>query len=334
MRKIKDWLAFCVRGGACLCLIAGLFLPALLISPQPTYAQGGVTVTIDAPDGDIATGSDFTATVNISEVTDFDGADYDVVFNPAIIDLTSASDGDIGGTAIPVVVFNPLEAGRVRIVNNVTGTPGVDGTGYLAELHFHAVGPGDSDITLENSHLADIIPPDYTIEDVTWVGDSVHITGGAALDADFSGDPLQGIKGSTLHPPDVDFTDETTGGTTPYSYDWDFGDGSAHGTTANPTHTYAPTGTLHGQQYTVSLTVTDDASGEDNETKADYVTIFQMGDINEDLTVDSLDITEVELIVSEASGHPQTFTCNAKEDDKINSLDITKTELLVAAATD
>jgi len=156
--------------------------------------------------------------------------------------------------------------------------------------------------------------------------------GGEEVTADFSGDPLQGIKGSSLHPPDVDFTDETTGGTPPYAYDWDFGDGSTHGTTANPSHTYAPSGTLNGQQYTVSLMVTDDALNEDTETKVDYVTIYQKGDINTNLTVNSLDITEIELVVGEVSGHDETFTSDTNDDGNINSIDITQTEILVGSA--
>jgi len=160
----------------------------------------------------------------------------------------------------------------------------------------------------------------------------VEYTAEEPLTVDFSGTPLQGIKGSTLHPPDVDFTDETTSGTTPYIYDWDFGDGSAHGTTANPSHTYAPAGTQKGQQYTVSLTVTDDASDEDTETKVGYVTIYQKGDINCNLTVNSLDITKIERIVGGADA--ETFTSDVNDSGGVTSADVTTTEVAVAEAWD
>lgn len=51
------------------------------------------------------------------------------------------------------------------------------------------------------------------------------------------------------------FTDETTGGTKPYSYNWNFGDSSSNSTSQNPTHTYANVGT-----YSVTNNVTDSTS--------------------------------------------------------------------------
>ena len=47
------------------------------------------------------------------------------------------------------------------------------------------------------------------------------------------------------------FTDNTTGGVTPYSYNWSFGDGSTN-TTQNPRYHYGAAGT-----YNVTLNVTD-----------------------------------------------------------------------------
>lgn len=51
---------------------------------------------------------------------------------------------------------------------------------------------------------------------------------------------------------EVIFTDETSGGTPPYTYSWDFGDDTAADTRADPTHAYAAPG-----DYNVTLTVTD-----------------------------------------------------------------------------
>ncbi|MFL5579543.1 MAG: PKD domain-containing protein [Gemmatimonadaceae bacterium] len=51
------------------------------------------------------------------------------------------------------------------------------------------------------------------------------------------------LDGSASYDPEGDI---------PLTYDWDFGDGSAHGTVAQPTHTYAATGT-----YTATLVVTN-----------------------------------------------------------------------------
>ncbi|MEN6369155.1 MAG: Ig-like domain-containing protein [Thermotogota bacterium] len=62
------------------------------------------------------------------------------------------------------------------------------------------------------------------------------------------------------------FTDQTSGGKTPYRYLWDFGDGSTS-TVASPSHKYTAPG-----DYAVSLTVTD-ANGTTNTARHDLIVI-------------------------------------------------------------
>jgi PKD repeat protein len=71
-------------------------------------------------------------------------------------------------------------------------------------------------------------------------------------------------------PLNVQFTDQSTG--TPTSYSWDFGDG-ATSTEQNPKHTYKTSGA-----YTVTQTVTNDA-GTDDEIKTDYITVKEKADL-------------------------------------------------------
>jgi PKD repeat protein len=77
--------------------------------------------------------------------------------------------------------------------------------------------------------------------------------------AQFSGTPTSGDAPLT-----VNFTDQSTGNVT--SWSWDFGDGFGS-TLQNPSYTYAAAGT-----YTVSLTATGEG-GSDGETKIDYITV-------------------------------------------------------------
>jgi PKD repeat protein len=81
-----------------------------------------------------------------------------------------------------------------------------------------------------------------------------------SLDADFSGGPTTGLTGTT-----VQFSDQSTGNITGWS--WDFGDGGGS-SDQNPSHTYSSAGA-----YTVSLTVTD-AGGSDTETQENYIEIY------------------------------------------------------------
>ena len=62
----------------------------------------------------------------------------------------------------------------------------------------------------------------------------------------------------------VNFTDQSTGDVT--SWSWDFGDGSTS-SVQNPSHAYQELGS-----YTVSLTVSG-AGGSDTETKTDYINV-------------------------------------------------------------
>jgi len=167
MKRLPLWSRW---GGIVLCLLMGLFLPTSLVQAS------GVTVTVNAPTEVIA-GDDFAATVNITGVTNFDACDYVVVFDSSILRLDSVSDGDIGGTTIPVVATNEFSAGRIKVVGNVTGTPGVTGSGYLAVLHFHALTSGDIDIGLEDGCLSDNTATEIP---ATWVGDSVNEHAGSA----------------------------------------------------------------------------------------------------------------------------------------------------------
>jgi len=78
---------------------------------------------------------------------------------------------------------------------------------------------------------------------------------GAGFTADLTGGPV---------PLTVNFTDQSTGDIT--SWSWDFGDG-ATSTEQNPSHTYTDAGT-----YTVSLAVTG-LCGSDMETKTDFISV-------------------------------------------------------------
>ncbi|MDQ1255380.1 MAG: hypothetical protein QG646_4666, partial [Euryarchaeota archaeon] len=77
--------------------------------------------------------------------------------------------------------------------------------------------------------------------------------------ADFSAEPISGDAPLT-----VNFTDQSTG--SPTSWSWEFGDGT-NVTDQKASHTYTEAGS-----YTVSLTVSN-AGGSDSETKTDYIVV-------------------------------------------------------------
>ncbi len=83
--------------------------------------------------------------------------------------------------------------------------------------------------------------------------------GPVAPTAEFAGSPTSGTE-----PLNVDFTDQSLG--SPTSWSWTFGDGGTS-TAQNPSHTYTSAG-----NYTVSLTATN-VAGSDTETKNNYITV-------------------------------------------------------------
>ena len=170
------------RGKSARSLSRGLILCLLLmlpISPSAAGADpGSVTVTIDAP-SEVAGGSDIVARARISTVQDFDAAQFDIMYDAGVLQLTDVTDGLIGGKVIPASwgFMPPGQPGTARIIVNVPATPGVGGSGYLADIRFHVIGPPGS---LSPLHLhSGVLSDKYGAEiPANWVGNAVHVSEG------------------------------------------------------------------------------------------------------------------------------------------------------------
>jgi hypothetical protein len=158
--------AFSIIAVAAALLLAGGAVP-------PVAATSGVTVSIDTPAG-VAPDIDFTASISISEVTDFDACNYDVSFDASVLRLDTVTSGMIGSTTVPVDMYNELSPGTYRIIQNIPGLAGISGSGYLAELHFHVTGSiGDSSLVgPSNGVLSNVTAGEI---EAAWVGGSVSI---------------------------------------------------------------------------------------------------------------------------------------------------------------
>ena len=238
--------------------VCGLFFSGIV------QAQGGVTVSISTPT-QVAVDTDFIAMVNISTVTNFDATNYDITFNPAVLQVSNVTSGLISATTIPVDMWSVITPGTLRVIQNVPGLSGVSGSGYLSKIQFHVIGSAgsNSQINLANGVLSDNSAHQIP---ASWVGGSVQIS--TVLDANFSASPREGISNLTL----FTFVDATTGGTPPYTYRWDFNnDGLNESTQQSPTYVYTSAGT-----YTVVQTVTDSslAGTVNTETKIGYIVIY------------------------------------------------------------
>ena len=304
-----------------------------------TWVDGSVEVTLtpvavslDAPD-EAAPGSDFTVNVNIGEVTDFDAVSYDISFDTLVLRLDDITSGLIGSTTIPVDLYNEIEAGTWRVVQNVPGTEGVSDSGYLTVLHFHVLGAdGDSSaLSLSNGVLSNNLAEEIT---ATWTGDSVAIADNnppvvtiTPLTPDPTENTTPTLSGSA--------TDESNISTVEYRVDdgaWTVATAS-DGAFDSPSEDYTfTTATLTDGEHTVDVRATDSVGNTTAEVDyaSDSFTIQPTapGDANGDGTVNVLDITRVERVITALD--PETAGSDANQDGMVNVLDITRIERIIA----
>ena len=165
--------------------IAGLAAIALMmvtgvigLNVVPAVADGqSVRILATAP-GTVMPGDTFTVTINITQVQSLDATNYDVSFNPAVLQLVETNNvtaGSIGGSQVPVDMANVDGPGKVRIVQNVPGVRGISGAGYLAQLHFRMVGSSgqSSNIDLTNGMLSDSLATEIPSN---WAGTSIRVS--------------------------------------------------------------------------------------------------------------------------------------------------------------
>jgi hypothetical protein len=168
MGKLKNFLPWLV-----------IFCLALVLLPiSITSAVVPVTVSIVAPP-EVNPGSSFVANVTVSSVTKFDSCGFDVAYNQTIITVTDVTSGQIDGTTIPInewhyIPVGQVDTGKIRVVIYMSTLTGVNGTGYITQIHFNVVGSScnTSAIHLENLAMYDI---DGNKIATTTVDSSVHV---------------------------------------------------------------------------------------------------------------------------------------------------------------
>jgi len=113
-------------------------------------------VSIDAP-AFVAEDSDFIARVNMTGVI-FYFADYEIAFNPDVFEVGNITSGQIYGNEISVDTWQLVNPGVIKVTQSAPELYGGNGSGYIAELHFHVIGLGNSssDIDFTNGTLEDI----------------------------------------------------------------------------------------------------------------------------------------------------------------------------------
>jgi len=193
-------------------LLALVVLSLAFVFPFPAVAQGTTTVSIVAP-AEVVVGSTFSARVNITNVTNLNAWNYDVVFNKSVLEVDGVLGGEVGGMPIqPGENQWVVNNGTLRVVNDIPGISTVSGSGYLAEIKFKVIGEiGDtSSIDLRNGMLSNDLASSIL---ATWGHTSV-----AVVAPTISISPTEGCQGKRLK---VDISGKGLTGATAVS----FGDG-------------------------------------------------------------------------------------------------------------
>jgi hypothetical protein len=120
---------------------------SITVSDGSVTITNAVTVSIVAPD-EVAEESDFTANVTVDYVEDFDSCGFDVTYDKTIINVTAVTGGEIDGHTVTVgpgdwtYIPPGPDPGRIRVSAGTAGmpAPGVNGTGYIAQIHYHVLG--------------------------------------------------------------------------------------------------------------------------------------------------------------------------------------------------
>jgi len=155
-------------------------------------------VSVEAPVKAMV-GDEFDVPIKLTgDVVDLAGCNFNINVDKTLIEVTSISDGEIGGQALPVYLYTEPVPGQYRVLLFNLPMVALSGTGILATLKCKANTAGVADIDISDGVLGDINAAEIP---ATWEGDSITffrlfdliaavILGDQAftLDADVNGD--------------------------------------------------------------------------------------------------------------------------------------------------
>nr|CBH40063.1 hypothetical secreted protein [uncultured archaeon] len=114
-------------------------IPAEWIDSQVTV--GPVKVEVNAPEL-VEIGGSFEASIDVDSIANFNSGQFDLSFDSSIVNVTDVADGMLDGETIPVDKWEFVDEDTIRVILEVSGIAGVNGSGNLATISFEVVGMG------------------------------------------------------------------------------------------------------------------------------------------------------------------------------------------------
>ncbi|MHC1635115.1 MAG: cohesin domain-containing protein [Candidatus Methanospirareceae archaeon] len=132
-----------------------------------------VKVKVNAPE-EVKAGETFEVTIDVDEVKDLNSGQFDLSFDPNVINVTDVGNGRLDGARVPVDRWAFVDEDTIRVIIDVPGIRGISGSGYLAKIRFKAVGEGGdkSILDISNGLLVDTNAEEIPAE---WIDAEVRI---------------------------------------------------------------------------------------------------------------------------------------------------------------
>jgi len=190
--------------------------------------EENVSVGVNAPE--FVSGT-FDVTIDIYNVIDLYGGQFDLSFDPDVVNVNGVYEGEIDGTTVTIDTWGLVEGGRrVRVlfnIDDIENPEGVSGSGYLATIRFEVVGDDDDTIALElyegllSCYKTDDHPGSAgnAIEqetDADWSGDVVTVGDAGTVETEeITSTPVRTATPRSASPPSLDSGTEPVTASTP-----------------------------------------------------------------------------------------------------------------------
>jgi hypothetical protein len=124
--------------------------------------SGPVTLSVLPATKNIGNGQEFTLDVVLSEGNDIFGFQFDVEYDPDVIEFVKAEEGTFlnnNGADSTFCLDEKLSEGLVKnLVCTRLGRGSVNGDGVIEKLTFKALSEGRSDVSLKNVRISNSVP--------------------------------------------------------------------------------------------------------------------------------------------------------------------------------
>ena len=153
----------------------------MLLAIGAAAEDGDVNVSVNAPE---YVSDTFEVTIDVTEVSDIIGAQFDLTFDPDVIDIENVKSdvkpGMIGDTEMPIYGVERKDNGWIRVMVwqfDVVEEGGVRGSGYLAKIIFEVVGDTGDTIAIDIPEEFERMLSDVDADEIpaNWFGTNVTI---------------------------------------------------------------------------------------------------------------------------------------------------------------